>query len=242
MRVMIRERFQRGKKQFAVLVDPDRNDENQLTHTARLATAAGVDMLFVGSSLLLDNGVTRCVRILKEHTSLPVVLFPGHSIQVTSAADAMLFLTLISGRNPELLIGQQVVAAPFIKRSGLEVIPTGYLLIDSGAPTSASYMSQTAPIPYDKDDIAAATAMAGELLGLKSIYLDGGSGARLPIRPSMIQKVRASVELPIIVGGGIRTPEQVSAAYGAGADVVVVGNSLEENPELLFELATAVER
>ncbi len=239
---MIRERFQRGKKQFAVLVDPDRNDENQLTHTARLATAAGVDMLFVGSSLLLDNGVTRCVRILKEHTSLPVVLFPGHSIQVTSAADAMLFLTLISGRNPELLIGQQVVAAPFIKRSGLEVIPTGYLLIDSGAPTSASYMSQTAPIPYDKDDIAAATAMAGELLGLKSIYLDGGSGARLPIRPSMIQKVRASVELPIIVGGGIRTPEQVSAAYGAGADVVVVGNSLEENPELLFELATAVER
>lgn len=239
---MIRERFQRGKKQFAVLVDPDRNDENQLTHTARLATAAGVDMLFVGSSLLLDNGVTRCVRSLKEHTSLPVVLFPGHSIQVTSAADAMLFLTLISGRNPELLIGQQVVAAPFIKRSGLEVIPTGYLLIDSGAPTSASYMSQTAPIPYDKDDIAAATAMAGELLGLKSIYLDGGSGARMPIRPSMIHKVRASVELPIIVGGGIRTPEQVSAAYGAGADVVVVGNSLEENPELLFELATAVER
>lgn len=225
---------------FALLVDPDKNDDAALQRTAQLAQSARVDLLLVGSSILLENGVDHCVEVLRENCSLPVVLFPGNTLQITSKADALLFLSLISGRNPELLIGQHVVAAPFLRSSGLEVISTGYLLIDSGAPTSASYMSQTQPIPHDKDDIAAATALAGELLGMKMIYLDAGSGARYTVRPSMVEKVRRTITTPLIVGGGIRTAEKVAALCRAGADVIVVGNSIEEQPELLYELTAAL--
>lgn len=229
----------RSEKLFALLVDPDRHTDASLADTATLAMQAKVDFLFVGSSLLLDNGTEHCVEVLRSHCSIPLLLFPGNSMQVTPKADALLFLSLISGRNPDLLIGQQVIAAPFIKRSGLQAISTGYLLIDSGKPTAASYMSQTAPIPHDKDDIAAATAIAGELLGMQLIYLDAGSGARYTVSPTMISKVKRAVDLPLIVGGGIRSAEKVSELCAAGADVIVVGNSLEDDPGLLFELIAA---
>ena len=230
-----------SRKLFALLVDPDKNDDATLIRTAQLAQEAHVDFLLVGSSILLEKGVDHCVELLRENCSLPVILFPGNTLQVTTKADALLFLSLISGRNPDLLIGQHVVAAPFLRQSNLEVLSTGYLLIDSGAPTSASYMSQTLPIPHDKDDIAAATALAGEMLGMKLIYLDAGSGARYTVRTSMIEKVRGTVRTPLIVGGGIRTAEKVIALCQAGADIVVVGNSIEERPELLFELTAALQ-
>lgn len=238
---MLLQRFPNAhSKQFALLIDPDRHDERSLQKTATLAAEARVDFLFVGSSLLLEKGVDTCVRFLKKNCSLPVILFPGNTLQLSSAADGILFLSLISGRNPELLIGQHVVAAPFIRQSGLEVLPTGYILVDSGAPTSASYMSQTMPLPHDKDDIAAATALAGEMLGLKHIYLDAGSGARYPVRASMIQKVRETVKVPLIVGGGIRTPEKAIELCSSGADILVVGNSIEENPSLIQDLTDAI--
>ncbi|MFM7217739.1 MAG: geranylgeranylglyceryl/heptaprenylglyceryl phosphate synthase [Bacteroidota bacterium] len=227
------------KPLFALLIDPDRTDGIRLDTTLKAARAAGVDLLLVGSSILLEKGAEETVNAIKSVCDIPVVLFPGSNLQLTPHADALLFLSLISGRNPDLLIGQHVQAAPIVRRLGIETIPTGYLLIDSGHPTAATYMSQSAPIPHDKDDIAAATAMAGELLGLKAIYLDAGSGARHPVRASMIRKVRASVGVPIIVGGGIRTPEHVAAACAGGADVVVVGNSVEQETDVLFDLVAA---
>jgi putative glycerol-1-phosphate prenyltransferase len=228
-----------GRKLFALLIDPDRNDEATLRRNAAYARQSGADVLLVGSSILLEKGVDECLRVLKACSDLPVFLFPGNSLQLSNKADGILLLSLISGRNADLLIGQHVIAAPFLKNSGIEVLPTGYLLIDSGAPTSASYMSQTLPVPGDKADIAAATAMAGELLGLRAIYLDAGSGAKYSVRAEMIRKVRASIRVPLIVGGGIRTPEKVAEIYEAGADMVVVGNLLEEDPESLFALTDA---
>ncbi|MFM2207357.1 MAG: hypothetical protein RL213_1332 [Bacteroidota bacterium] len=228
-----------GRKLFALLIDPDRNDETSLRSNAALARQAGADVLLVGSSILLEKGVDECLRTLKSCCDLPVLLFPGNSLQLSDKADGILLLSLISGRNADLLIGQHVIAAPFLKKSGMEVLPTGYLLIDSGAPTSASYMSQTLPVPRDKADIAAATAMAGELLGLRAIYLDAGSGAKYSVQQEMVRKVRESTRLPLIVGGGIRTPEKVAEIYEAGADMVVVGNILEEAPETLFGLTDA---
>ena len=174
------------------------------------------------------------VKTLKAHLSVPIVLFPGNWNQISNHADALLFLSLISGRNPDLLIGQHVHAAPILKTTSLEVISTGYMLIDCGRQTTASYMSHTLPIPYNKPDIAAATALAGEYLGMKLIYMDGGSGAEQPISRAMIKKVASAVELPIIVGGGIRTEDDAAAAYSAGADIVVVGTAVENEPELLF--------
>ena len=228
-----------AEKLFALLIDPDRNNDVSLIKTARMATEAKVDLLLVGSSILLENGTAHCVEILKRHCDLPVLLFPGNSMQVTPKADGILFLSLISGRNPDLLIGQQVLAAPLIKKSGIASIATGYMLIDSGAPTAASYMSQTTPIPHDKNDIAAATAIAGELLGMQLIYMDAGSGASKSISPEMIKKVKGSVGIPLVIGGGIKSAEKVAELCAAGADVIVVGNSIEEDPELLFELVAA---
>ena len=236
---LIRDR-KRGQRRFSVLVDPDESDARTCTHLGKLAANNGVDMLLVGGSLVVDDRLEDSVRALKESSGLPVILFPGSIRQITPAADAILLLSLISGRNPELLIGQHVQAAPYLRRSGLEILPTGYLLIDGGAPTTVSYISNTLPIPRDKGAIAATTAMAGEQLGLRLMYLDAGSGARYPIPPKLIKAVRNSVDTPIIVGGGIRTPEAAADAAQAGADLVVVGNALEEDPNLIRELSLAV--
>ena len=169
-----------------------------------------------------------------------MILFPGNNYQLCEEADALLLLSLISGRNPEYLIGQHVVAAPLIKESGIEAIPTGYLLIDGGKISTTSYITQTVPIPADKPDVAVATALAGEQLGLKLIYLEAGSGAANPVSAEMISAVKKNVSLPLIVGGGIRSGAQAEAACQAGADIIVVGNILEKAPELLMELSLAV--
>ncbi len=221
------------KKLFAVLIDPDKfNTELGL----QLCNQTGIDLFFVGGSLLSRDLTRQTVRFFKQNTQIPVVIFPGNSLQVCEDADALLFLSLISGRNPDLLIGQHVAVASQVKQMQLETIPTGYMLIDSGKPTSALYMSQTNPIPADKPDIAAATAMAGELLGLKVIYMDGGSGAQNPISQEIIQEVASNVELPLIIGGGINTPEKVELAYKSGADIVVVGNKIEQDPSFVETL------
>lgn len=227
-------------KQFAVLVDPDKPDNSQIEAISKLSSDAGVDYFFVGGSLLSKNSLDNCIKILKANSSIPVIIFPGNNLQISSYADAILFLSLISGRNPDLLIGNHVIAAPYIKESGLEVIPTAYMLIDSGKPTSALYMSNTMPIPADKSDIAACTAMAGEMLGLKMIYLDAGSGAINPISAKMIESVRANTISPIICGGGINSPEKAVEDCKSGADIVVVGNGIEKSSQLIKEVAAAV--
>jgi putative glycerol-1-phosphate prenyltransferase len=232
---MILDHKQAGKKMLALLVDPDKiKDSNHLDQWVELIQHSNTDFVFVGGSLLTNNEMDKVVRHFKSKLGIPVILFPGNWNQISDAADAILFLSLISGRNPDLLIGQHVHAAPILKSTALEVISTGYMLVDCGRQTTASYMSHTLPIPYNKPDIAAATALAGAYLGMKLIYLDGGSGAEQPISARMIQQVAKTVNLPIIVGGGIRSEEEVVSAFSAGADVVVVGTAVEKQPELLF--------
>jgi putative glycerol-1-phosphate prenyltransferase len=169
-----------------------------------------------------------------------VLLFPGSPAQISRHADALLYLSLISGRNPELLIGQHVISAPFVKKSGLEIIPTGYIVVDGGAPTTVSYISNATPIPADKSDIALCTAMAGEMLGKKLIYMDAGSGAKKPITEEMIAAVAQNIDVPLIVGGGIRDAEKAYLNCKAGADVIVIGNAIEKDASIIEEMAAAV--
>ncbi len=232
--------FLRKQKQLAVLIDPDKSGDDILKQQTENAVKAGVDYFFVGGSLLTSGSLDSCVKILKENSEIPVILFPGNTYQISTRADAILFLSLISGRNADMLIGMHVIAAPYIKMSGLEVIPTGYMLIDSGQPTAVTYMSNSFPIPHDKNDIAACTAMAGEMLGLKIIYMDAGSGAEKTVSNEMTGFVKKSVDVPVIVGGGIRTPEKLGEILEAGADIVVVGNKLESDPSLIFSFAEKV--
>lgn len=229
-----------GKKSFALLIDPDKTALPAVPALVQAATTSGVDYFFVGGSLVVSQVMDELILLLKAHSSIPVLLFPGAPAQLSAHADALLYLSLISGRNADLLIGQHVLSAPAVKRSGVEVISTGYMVVDGGAPTTVSYISGTPPLPHDKPDIAVCTAMAGELLGMKLIYLDAGSGARRPVSTTMITAVRQHVALPIIVGGGMRDAEAVYTAAKAGADVIVVGNVLEENRSLLPELVGAV--
>ncbi|MES2656423.1 MAG: geranylgeranylglyceryl/heptaprenylglyceryl phosphate synthase [Bacteroidota bacterium] len=237
----LKQKKTKGTKQLAVLIDPDSvASEAQLLTTCELCNKANVDLILVGGSLITNGFWSKCVSLIKAHTKIPVVLFPGNIMQVHDEADAILFLSMISGRNPDLLIGKHVLAAPGIKKSGIEVMPTGYMIVDGGNITSVMYMSNTMPIPHDKDSIAACTAMAGEMLGLQVMYMDAGSGAHNPISASMISEVKKNINLPLFVGGGIRTAEQAIATATAGADVVVVGNAFEENPGLILALAEAI--
>jgi putative glycerol-1-phosphate prenyltransferase len=229
------------QKHLAVLIDPDSiENESQLVNICQRSNDASVDFILVGGSLITNGFFDKCIQIIKLHTQIPVVLFPGNIMQVSKDADAILLLSLISGRNPDLLIGKHVLAAPMLKQSGLEIIPTGYMLIDGGNITSVSYMSNTTPIPAEKHSIAACTAMAGEMLGLQVTYMDAGSGAQHPISTKIISAVRESVNGPIFIGGGIKTAEGAVAACNAGADVVVVGNAFEKEPELINQIAKAV--
>jgi putative glycerol-1-phosphate prenyltransferase len=230
-----------GRKQLAVLIDPDMGaDQALLERTVQNACMAKADMIFVGGSLMTTAAFDSCVELVKRWSDRPVVLFPGSPAQLSRHADAVLFLSLISGRNAELLIGHHVTAAPAIRALGLEAIPTGYLLVDNGRPTTVSYVSQTQPIPHDKPSIAACTAMAGELLGLRTIYMDTGSGAQRTVHPDMVAAVRRSVDLPIIVGGGIRDAVGARALCDAGADVLVIGTAFEEDPERIFRMSEAI--
>jgi len=230
----------KGKKLFAVLFDPDKLSGKKLSGAAAACEDAGADFAFVGSSLLTRDNLDSCIKTIRKKFRKPIVLFPGNTLQVTKQADAILFLSLISGRNAEMLIGNHVIAAPMLRQSSLETIPTGYMLIESGVPTSVSYMSNSTPIPRDKTDIAASTAMAGEMLGLKVMYLDAGSGAKEPLSSEIIKAVRKNTGVPVIAGGGIRSAALAAEKCKAGADVIVVGNSIEKNPELIYEIADAV--
>jgi phosphoglycerol geranylgeranyltransferase len=236
----MQEAKQKQEARFAVLVDPDKASDSQLAAVAKGSAAAGADFIFVGGSLVMAERMGYCLNFLRHACSLPLVIFPGSPLQIHHSADALLFLSLISGRNPELLIGQQVISAPYLHRSPLEVIGTGYLLIDGGVPTTVSYMSHTSPIPADKPDIALATALAGEMLGMRIIYLDAGSGARQPVSEAMISRLSKEITSPLIVGGGIRTPALAQAAARAGANVIVAGNAIEQDNGLLAEMAAAV--
>lgn len=230
----------RGAKKFVVLIDPDKLPMSHIDKVAQMAAESKVDAFFIGGSLMVNNVLDELIMRLKAQCSQPIVLFPGSSRQLSYKADALLFLSLISGRNADLLIGKHVETAPFLRLSPLEILPTGYMLIDGGVPTSVSYMSNTYPIPAAKDDIAVATALAGEMLGLKLIYMDAGSGAKNPVSRAMISAVSGALTVPLIVGGGIRTPEQAAINVQAGADVIVVGNAIEQHPALIAEIAQAV--
>jgi len=236
----ITERKLQGKKSFAVLIDPDKVDDDSLGQLIALSVSAKVDYFLVGGSLVISNYLDECLQLIKKKCLIPTILFPGSASQVSKYADALLYLSVISGRNPELLIGQHVVSAPFVKKSGLEIMPTGYMVVDGGAPTTVSYISNTSPLPADKNEIAMCTAMAGEMLGMGLIYMDAGSGAKRPISESMIEKVAQCIEVPLIVGGGITEPEKAYLNCKAGADVIVVGNAIEHNTALIKEMAAAV--
>lgn len=227
-------------KKFAVLIDPDDIKLNEIDALLDLAHNAKVDYFFVGGSLMVENKLDDCLKAIKSNSNIPCILFPGSPSQINNRADGILLLSLVSGRNAELLIGKHVEAAPALKRSNLEIISTSYLLIDGGAQTTASYISGTTPIPADKPEIAACTAMAAEMLGLSTIYLDAGSGAVNPISTQLIKQVKQATNSPIIVGGGVRNPQKAYDNCIAGADVQVIGNAIEKDPVLITEMAHAI--
>lgn len=231
---------QEGQKKFAVLIDPDQLRLGKLDKVLQNAMDAHVDYFLIGGSLIVHDMLDKVLVGIRERCNIPQILFPGNSFQLSNNADALLYLSLISGRNADLLIGKHVITAPFLKKSTLEIMSTGYMLIDGGVATTVTYMSNTSPIPRDKNDIAVCTALAGELLGLKMIYMDAGSGAQLPISESMISAVSSNIDIPLIVGGGIKTPEKALANVQAGADLIVVGNAIESDPTLVNEIAHAV--
>jgi putative glycerol-1-phosphate prenyltransferase len=234
------EKKRHGKKSFAVLIDPDKVNDGKMQNLIDLSVTAKVDYFLVGGSLVISNYLDECVQFIKRSCNIPVILFPGSPSQVSKYADALLYLSLISGRNAELLIGQHVISAPIVKNSGLEIMSTGYIVIDGGAPTTVSYISGAAPLPSDKNDIAMCTAMAGEMLGMKLIYMDSGSGAKRAVSESMIETVSKSIMVPLIVGGGIIDPEKAYLNCKAGADVIIVGNAIEKDESLISEMAAAV--
>ena len=224
------------KKMVSVLIDPDNRNFGQLTELLTLCNLKVIDFLLVGGSILGDGNIEETTEFIKERSQIPVIIFPGTVQQISNKADGILLLSLVSGRNADLLIGKHVESSFKLKSSGLEVMPTGYMLVDSGKQTTASYISLTHPLPADKPMLAAATALAAEQLGMKLLYLDGGSGAGNNIGADVIKKVKEHTSLPLIVGGGIKTRESIAAAFEAGADMVVIGTALENNPQLLNEL------
>lgn len=226
-----------GEKKIAILIDPDKmNREEELHPLIERLTFLNPTFLFIGGSSVDKDDFDNCIRILKDKTKLPLIIFPGSHHQINENADGLLFLSLISGRNPDFLIGHQVEAAHHLKKLPLEIIPTGYLLIDGGKTTSVSYISQTTPIPRNQNTIAVNTVIAGEMLGLKAVFMDAGSGADSPVSESMIKAVKTNTKLPIIVGGGIKSIEGIKSAHEAGADVVVIGNKIEENSDFLLDI------
>lgn len=228
-----------SSKGLALLIDPDKvTEESSLYSLVNLAISCDVDYIFVGGSLISEGDLGDTIGIIKDLCTIPVVIFPGNNTQISRNADGILLLSLVSGRNADLLIGQHVSAAPILKRSKLEIISTGYMLINAGNDTAVGYMSNSSPIPSDKPAIAACTAMAAEMIGMKTIYLEAGSGAKYPVPAHVIREVRKHVKIPLIVGGGIDSSKKAEAAFKAGADILVIGNGVEKDPALLEEIAT----
>ena len=227
--------FSSNEKQLAILIDPGKYGVDCLVNLLQIMQQKPPHYILVGGSTT-SSSMDETINLIRQYLNVPVILFPGNASQFTSKADALMYLSLISGRNPDYLIGQHVLSSISIKKSGLKVVPVGYMLIESGRMTSVEYISNTKPIPSNKAEIAVCTAVAGELLGMQSIYLEAGSGADHPVPAEMIAAVKKNISIPLIVGGGIRTVEALKNAYASGADVVVVGNILEEKPELYHEL------
>jgi len=215
------------KTLLAALIDPDKFEDRVINKIIDATNNSQIDLIFVGGSLV-QTSITATILAIKARTNVPVLIFPGSILQVSNKADGILLISLISGRNPEYLIGNHVIAANFIKQSNIEVIPTGYMIVESGNMTSVEYISNTKPIPYNKYDIAISTAIAGELLGLKLIYLEAGSGAKNKINIKMISEVKKNIGIPLIVGGGINNKSDFIEAQNAGADIVVVGTAFEK--------------
>ena len=230
-----------GKKLFAILIDPDKQKNSDLLLIIKNANKSKVNYFFVGGSLLINDNLNDCIKTIKENSKIPVILFPGNTMQINAKADGILFLSLISGRNPDLLIGKQVISAPILKQTELEIISTGYMLIDSGKATTASYMSNTVPIPREKNAIASSTAIAGQYLGMKLIYMDGGSGAEQPITSDMIKQVSNCIDIPLIIGGGICNAKKAIENCKAGADLIVVGNAIEKDPSLILDISQGIQ-
>ncbi|MBL7978524.1 MAG: geranylgeranylglyceryl/heptaprenylglyceryl phosphate synthase [Bacteroidetes Order II. Incertae sedis bacterium] len=226
---------------FIVLIDPDALSPENMSQFLGDCEAAGTDAFFLGGSLMHVPWMDRYVQMLKQHTTLPIIGFPGSLTQISGHLDAMLYLSVISGRNPDYLFGQHVYAAPILRKLGLEAISTGYMLIESGALTSAQYMSNSMPMPRKKNNIAVATALAAEMMGMKLLMTDAGSGADFPVPVEMVAGITAAVSIPLMVGGGLRTPEMAAARAQAGASFIVVGNAFEDRPDKSFiaEMATA---
>lgn len=221
-----------GQKSIAVLLDPDKAKGNKLRNLLDIAQKSQADFVLVGGSLTFHS-IDNLIEEVKSQCSIPVILFPGNLLQLTHKADAILLLSMISGRNPELLIGNHVIAAPHLKDIKEKLISVGYILINSGMKTSVEYISQTEAIPSDKPEITVATALAGEMLGLKMIYLEAGSGASSPVPLKIVKAVRENISIPLAVGGGIKNKNEVEGFFKAGANLVILGNSCEKNPELL---------
>lgn len=231
----ILEKKEKNELIIAALLDPDSSDIKNVKELIKIFEKSRIDFIFVGGSTTWKSNFYEFVHEVKTHSSLPVIIFPGSSNQISEDADAILFLSLVSGRNPEFLIGEQIKASPILKKIDIEVIPTGYLLIDGGKTTTVEFISGTSPIPQDKHEIAKTIAYAAELLGMKLIYLDSGSGAQKSPDNKLIESVKNYINIPLIVGGGVRSVKEVEEKHRAGADIIVVGSALEDDPEFFLK-------
>jgi phosphoglycerol geranylgeranyltransferase len=227
--------LKKGKK-LAILIDPDKQSDETLFETINIANQSKVDFIFVGGSLV-SGFIDKVIKSITENSKAPVILFPGNLMQLSDRADGILLLSLISGRNPDYLIGNHVLAASYLKKSNLEIIPTGYILVGSNSTSSVEYITNTRPIPEGKTDLIVATAIAGELMGNKLIYLEAGSGSGNIVKRKVITEVKNNISIPLIVGGGIKTSDNIKDIFEAGADIVVVGSAVEQNPEMIKTFA-----
>lgn len=230
--------FKKHIKQLSLLIDPGKLPLEELEPTIDLAIKHNIDFFFIGGSLMSHGVLDETIDLIKSKCNIPCILYPGSTYQISKKADACLFMSLVSGRNPEYLIGQQVVSAPLLKRAQIKTISTAYMLISNSISTSVAYMSQTFPIPTQKTDIALATAMAADMLGFTCIFIDAGSGAEQEVPVEAIKDISNHINKPILVGGGINTSKKLKQAFLNGADIVVIGNAIEDNPNLIAELAS----
>jgi len=227
---------------YLILVDPDTRNNQELKEFVREICDRGVDAILIGGSLIIDADFQESIRVVKENSTVPIIIFPGSVQQLSFKADAILYISLISGRNPNYLFGEHVIAAPYIKKMGIEPISTGYMLFESGRTTTAEFMSNTRPLPINKPEIAMAHALAAQYMGMSTIYMEAGSGADRSIPSQIVKAVSHYVDIPVITGGGIRTPEDARSKIEAGASFVVTGNVLDDsdNLSLINEFARAI--
>ena len=225
---------------FIILIDPDKKNDKKINKLVESANDNGADAIFVGGSIMMDSLYHKRIERIKSISNIPVILFPGGVNQINKHFDAMLFMSLLSGRNPHYLIGEQVIAAPIVSDYRIETIPTGYLLIDGGSPTTVEFISGTKPLPQNRLDIIISHALAAQFMGMKLLYLEAGSGALNKVHGNVINKVSTEVNISIIVGGGISKPEEVSEAVSAGASFVVIGSAIENSIELMKEFSSAI--